>query len=169
MQNETSANANKRAKKELARRLQSADPGLEVVHPEAAGIDVGNASHYVAVRPDRDPEPVRRFECFTADLYRLAEWLRSCGVKMVAMQSTGVYWIPLYDILEEFGFEIFLVNARHTKNLPGRKSDVQESQWLLKLHTYGLLRNSFRPTSEIRVLRAYWRQRDQHVKTAAQC
>ena len=139
MRTETSAQANRRAKKELARRLRSADPGLEVVHPDAAGIDVGNGSHYVAVRPDRDPEPVRRFACFTADLYRMAEWLRSCGVKTVAMQSTGVYWIPLYDILEEFGFEVFLVNARHTKNLPGRKSDVQESQWLLKLHTHGLI------------------------------
>ena len=124
MRTETSANANKIAKKELARRLRSADPGLEVVHPDAAGIDVGNESHYVAVRPDRDPEPVRRFACFTADLNRMAEWLRSCGVKTIAMQSTGVYWIPLYDILEERGFEVFLVNARHTKNLPGRKSDV---------------------------------------------
>jgi hypothetical protein len=92
MPSKTSANAKKIAKKELARRLRSADPGLEVVHPNAAGIDIGNASHYVAVRPDRDPEPVRRFECFTADLYRLAEWLRSCGVKTVAMQSTGVYF-----------------------------------------------------------------------------
>jgi hypothetical protein len=92
MPNQTSENANNIGKKELARRLRSADPGLEVVHPNAAGIDVGNASHYVAVRPDRDPEPVRRFECFTADLYRLAEWLRSCGVKTVAMQSTGVYF-----------------------------------------------------------------------------
>jgi len=89
MRTETSRQANRRAKKELARRLRSADPGLEIVHPNAAGIDVGNASHYVAVRPDRDAEPVRRFECFTADLHRLAEWLRSCGVKTVAMQSTG--------------------------------------------------------------------------------
>jgi transposase len=85
------------------------------------------------------------------------------------MQSTGVYWIPLYDVLEEEGFEVYLVNARDTKNLPGRKSDVQESQWLLKLHTYGLLRNSFRPTSEIRVLRTYWRQRGEHVQTAGEC
>ena len=166
---EASANANKIAKKELARRLRSADPGLEVVHPNAAGIDIGNASHYVAVRPDRDPEPVRRFECFTADLYRLAEWLRSCGVKTVAMQSTGVYWIPLYDILEERGFEVFLVNARHTKNLPGRKSDVQESQWLLKLHTHGLLNNSFQPPSDIRVLRTYWRLRAEHATGMAIC
>jgi transposase len=126
-------------------------------------------AHYVAVRPDRDPEPVRRFECFTADLHRLADWLQSCGVKTVAMQSTGVYWIPLYEILEEHGLEVYLVNARHSKNLPGRKSDVQESQWLLKLHTYGLLNNSFQPVSEIRVLRTYWRQRGEHVRGAATC
>jgi transposase len=169
MPNETSANANKVAKKELARRLRSADPRLEVVHPNAAGIDVGNASHYVAVRPDRDLEPVRQFECFTADLYRMAEWLRSCGVTTVAMQSTGVYWVPLYDILEERGFEVFLVNARHTKNLPGRKSDVQESQWLLKLHTHGLLNNSFQPPSDIRVLRTYWRLRAEHATGMATC
>jgi hypothetical protein len=93
--------------------------------------------NYAAVRPDQDREPVRRFECFTADLHHLADWLQACGVKTVAMQSTGVYWIPLYEILEERGLEVYLVNARHTKNLPGRKSDVQESQWLLKLHTYG--------------------------------
>ena len=160
---------NRKARKELARRLQSENPGLEVVHPHAAGIDVGNGAHYVAVRPDRDAQPVRRFECFTADLYRLAEWLHSCGVKTVALQSTGVYWIPLYDILEERGFEVYLVNAQHTKNLPGRKSDVQESQWLLKLHTYGLLGNSFHPPSKIRTLRTYWRQRLQHVTGAATC
>jgi transposase len=129
----------------------------------------GNSAHYVAVRPDRDPEPVRRFECFTADLYRLSDWWKSCGVNTVALQSTGVYWIPLYDILEERGFEVYLVNARHTKNLPGRKSDVQESQWLLKLHTYGLLNNSFYPPSAIRTLRTYWRQRAEHVEGAATC
>ena len=160
---------NRKERKEWARRLQSEDPGLEVVHPHAAGIDVGNGVHYVAVRPDRDPQPVRRFECFTADLHRLADWLRSCGVKTVAMQSTGVYWIPIYEILEERGIQVYLVNARHTKNLPGRKSDVQESQWLLKLHTYGLLNNSFQPPSEIRVLRTYWRQRGEHVRGAATC
>ncbi len=160
---------NRKERKEWARRLQSEDPGLEVVHPHAAGIDVGNSAHYVAVRPDRDPEPVRRFDCFTGDLHRLADWLQSCGVKTVAMQSTGVYWIPLYEILEERGFEVYLVNARHTKNLPGRKSDVQESQWLLKLHTYGLLSNSFHPPAEIRVLRTYWRQRGEHVAGGATC
>ncbi len=97
------------------------NPGLEVVHSHAAGIDVGNGMHYVAVRPDRDPQPVRRFECFPADLHCLAEWLQRCGVKTVAMQSTGVYWIPIYEILEERGMQVYLVNARHTKNLPGRR------------------------------------------------
>src|ERR1700730_11110101 len=160
---------NRKERKEWTRRLQSEDPGLEIVHPHAGGIDVGEGMHSAAVRPDRDPQPVRRFECFTADLLRLADWLQRCGVKTVAMQSTGVYWIPLYEILEERGIQVYLVNARHTKSLPGRKSDVQESQWLLKLHTYGLLNNSFQPPSEIRVLRTYWRQRGEHVCGAATC
>src|ERR1700682_111439 len=159
----------RKERKEWTRRLQSEDPGLQIVHPHAAGIDVGNGMHYAAVRPDRDPQPVRRFECFTADLLRLADWLQRCGVKTVAMQSTGVYWIPLYEILEERGIQVYLVNARHTKNLPGRKSDVQESQWLLKLHTYGLLNNSFQPPAEIRVVRTYWRQRGEHVRGASTC
>ena len=140
---------------------------LEVLHPNAAGIDIGNAAHYVAVPPDRDTEPVRRFACFTQDVRALADWLKQCGIVTVAMQSTGVYWLPVYEVLVERGFEVFLVNARHTKNLPGRKSDVQECQWLMKLHTYGLLNNSFRPTEEICVLRTYWRQRDEHVKAAS--
>jgi transposase len=160
---------NRKQRKELARRLQAADPGLEVMHPNAAGIDVGNSAHYVAVRPDRDPESVRRFDYFTADLHRLADWLQQCGVTTVALQSTGVYWIPVYEILEARGLEVYLVNARHTKNLPGRKSDVQESQWLLKLHTYGLLRNSFHPPAEIRVVRTYWRQRGDHVHAVSTC
>jgi transposase len=160
---------NRKQRRELARRLQATDPGLEILHPNAAGIDVGNCAHYVAVRPDRDPDPVRRFDCFTADLQRLADWLQQCGVTTVAMQSTGVYWIPLYEILEARGLEVYLVNARHTKNLPGRKSDVQESQWLLKLHTYGLLRNSFHPSAEIRVVRTYWRQRGDHVRAVSTC
>jgi transposase len=163
------AELNRRQRKELARRLRVEDPGLEVMHPHAAGIDVGNSAHYVAVRPDRDPNSVRRFECFTADLHRLADWLQHCGVTTVAMQSTGVYWIALYEILDARGLEVYLVNARHTKNLPGRKSDVQESQWLLKLHTYGLLRNSFHPPAEIRVVRTYWRQRGDHVQGVSSC
>jgi transposase len=160
---------NRKQRKELARRLRVEDPGLQVMHPNAAGIDVGNSVHYVAVRPDRDPDPVRRFECFTADLHRLADWLVQCGVTTVAMQSTGVYWIPLYEILDRRGLEVYLVNARHTRNLPGRKTDVQESQWLLKLHTYGLLRNSFHPDAHIRVVRTYWRQRADHVHAISTC
>ena len=164
-----SSGQNRQQRHDLTRRLRSDDPGLDVIHPNAAGIDVGNSAHYVAVRPDRDPEPVRRFDGFTADLHRLADWLRQCGVTTVALQSTGVYWLPLYDILDARGFEVYLVNARHTKNLPGRKSDVQESQWLLKLHTYGLLRNSFYPSADIRVVRTYWRQRADHVRAVSTC
>lgn len=163
------SHSTRKQRKELTRRLQAADPGLAVMHPNAAGIDVGNSAHYVAVRPDRDPNPVRRFECFTADLHRLADWLRHCGVTTVALQSTGVYGLPLYDIRDARGFEVYLVNARHTRNLPGRKSDVQESQWLLKLHTYGLLRNSFYPSAAIRIVRTYWRQRADQVRAVSTC
>jgi len=148
---------NRTQRKELQQRLQAADPGLTVVHPDAAGIDVGNASHFVAVPAGRDPYPVREFGSWTADLHRMAEWLKCCGIGTVAIQSTGVYWIALQEILEEHGIEVYLVNARGTRNLPGRKSDVQECQWLMKLHTYGLLRNSFRPPEEIRAVRTVWR------------
>src|SRR5438445_13769728 len=110
---------NRKQRNDLARRLRTQDPGLDIVHPHAAGIDVGNSAHYVAVRPDRDPDSVRRFECFTADLHRLADWLVHCGVTTVAMQSTGVYWIPVYEILEAHGLEVYLVHDRHTKHLPG--------------------------------------------------
>src|SRR5215207_1084749 len=150
-------------KKRLLRNIATEDPGLDVVHPKAAGIDVGNSCHYVAVSPKLDKQPVREFGCFTQDLKRLAEWLVDRGIETVAMQSTGVYWIPFYDVLEEYGIRVFLVNAKHTRNLPGRKTDVQESQWLLKLHTYGLLNNSFRPPSQILKMRTYWRLRAQHV------
>jgi len=157
---------NRKQRREMMRKIQSDDLRLEVVHPDAAGIDIGNESHYVAVPPTRDSESVRRFGCTTAELKEMADWLKQCGIRTVAMQSTGVYWIAVYDILEEAGLEVYLVNARETKNLPGRKSDVQESQWLMKLHTYGLLRNSFRPSQEIRTLRTYWRQRNDLVRAA---
>jgi len=156
---------NRRERREMIRKMQSEDLSLEVVHPHAAGIDIGNESHYVAVPPTRDPQPVRRFGCTTAELKTMAEWLKQCAIRTVAMQSTGVYWIAVFDILEEAGLEVYLVNARETKNLPGRKSDVQESQWLMKLHTYGLLRNSFRPSRQIRMLRTYWRQRQDLVRS----
>jgi transposase len=140
---------------------------LEIVHPDAAGIDVGGSEHWVAVSSDRDPEPVRRFGCFTADLHEMAQWLVQKGVRSVALQSTGVYWMPLFEVLEQHGLEVYLVNARHTKNLPGRKSDVQECQWLLKLHAFGLLNNSFQPTDEIRIARTLWRQRGNLVAEAS--
>jgi transposase len=162
-----SGKLNRKQRKQLTRKLCSDDPGLEVVHQHVAGIDVGNESHYVAVAPGRDSEPVREFGSWTADLVKMAEWLQSCGVQHVVMQSTGVYWIAVYEVLEKAGFQVCLANARDTKNLPGRKTDVQESQWLLKLHTYGLLRNSFRPPEEIRMLRTMWRLRDRHVREAA--
>lgn len=152
--------------KDLVRRLYSDNPGLEIVHPNSAGIDVGNGSHFVAVAPDRDPQPVREFGGWTAALVQIADWLKSLAITHVVMQSTGVYWFALYDVLEKRGFQVCLANARDTKNLPGRKSDVQESQWLLKLHTYGLLRNSFRPPEQIRSLRTIWRLRDRHVADA---
>jgi len=160
---------NRRRKKKSGNEQQDWSVNLNVVHPNAAGIDIGNESHYVAVPPDRDAEPVRQFACFTEALQQMAAWLKSCGIDTVAMQSTGVYWLPVYEILTEEGLQVFLVNARHTKNLPGRKTDVQECQWLLQLHTFGLLNNSFRPPEEICVLRAYWRQRAEHVASASTC
>jgi transposase len=140
---------------------------LEIVHPDAAGIDVGGSEHWVAISPDRDAEPVRRFGTFTADLHEMARWLVEKGVRSVAMQSTGVYWMPVLEILEQHGLEVYLVNAQHTKNVPGRKSDVEECQWLLKLHAFGLLNNSYQPTDEIRIARTLWRQRGHLVAEAA--
>lgn len=157
---------NRKQRREMMRKIQCPDLNLEVIHPNAAGIDIGNESHYVAVPPVRDSQPVRRFGCTTAELKAMADWLKHCGIRTVAMQSTGVYWIAVFDILEAAGLEVYLVNARDTKNLPGRKSDVQESQWLMKLHTYGLLRNSFRPSQEVRTMRTYWRQRNDLVRAA---
>src|SRR5262249_10462858 len=153
-------------RRETMRKIQTEDLSLKVIHPDAAGIDIGNESHYVAVPPDRDSEPVRCFGCTTAEVRQMADWLKQGRMRTVALQSPGVYWIPVFDILEAAGLEVYLVNARETKNLPGRKSDVQESQWLMKLHTYGLLRNSFRPPQEIRTMRTYWRQRRDLVEAA---
>jgi transposase len=140
---------------------------LERINPNAAGIDCGSTEHYVAVPQDRDPTPVRAFKTFTADLHRLADWLVACGVTTVAMESTGVCWIPLYEILEARGVAVVLVNAQHVKNVPGRKTDVLDCQWLQQLHSVGLLRGSFRPTAAIAALRAYLRHRETLVQSAA--
>jgi len=144
-------------------------PELRHVHLNAAGIDVGAGSHYVAVPPGRDAEgrDVREFGAFTADLHALAGWLRRCGIETVAMESTGVYWIPLFELLAARGFEVRLVDPRQLKNVPGRKSDVLDCQWIQQLHTFGLLSTAFRPDDQICVLRSYLRQRAMLVTYAA--
>lgn len=140
---------------------------LQHLNQNAAGIDVGSRSHFVAVPEGTDDQPVREFSTFTDDLERLAQWLISCGVTTVAMESTGIYWIPVFEILELHGLDVKLVNARHVKNVPGRKSDVLDCQWLQQLHTYGLLRGAFRPVDQVCTLRAYVRQRATLVRSAS--
>jgi hypothetical protein len=130
----------------------------------AAGVDIGADSIYVARPPVPGTQPVRCFGAFTGDLQEIAKWLKQCHVTTVAMESTGVYWIPLYELLEKEGFKVCLVNARHLKNIPGRKTDVLDCQWLQQLHTYGLLQASFRPAAEICPLRAIVRQRNMLVR-----
>lgn len=139
-----------------------------ILQPDAAGADIGAEEIYVAVPADRDEEPVRHFPTFTQDLHRLADWLERCRIRTIAMEATSVYWIPLYEILEARGLKVCLVNARHVKHVPGRKSDVSDCQWLQYLHSVGLLRASFRPDPEIRVLRSYWRHRESLVQMASQ-
>jgi transposase len=140
---------------------------LSAINPMSAGIDIGSTFHVVAVHPDRDPTPVRTFKSFTGELHALAEWLKSCGIKTVAMESTGIYWIPVYEILEAKGFDVLLVNARDVKNVPGRKTDVNDAQWLQQLHEHGLLRGSFRPSEQVVELRSYLRHRERLVEYAA--
>lgn len=154
-------------RKRKARRAQEKHDALAVVNPNAAGIDIGSREHWVAVPPDRCEQPVRSFSTLTPSLHELGDWLHTCGITTVAMESTGVYWVPLYEILEARGIDVQLVNAHHVHNVPGRKSDVLDCQWILKLHTFGLLRGSFRPTAQIVALRTYLRQRDTLAEGAA--
>jgi len=159
---------NRKKSKSKTSPQKKKNPGLpaslECVNLNAAGIDIGSSEHWVAVGDDRDEQPVRKFEAFTADLYRLADWLEECGIDTVVMESTGVYWIPLFQILETGGFEVKLVNAKHVKNVSGRKSDILDCQWLQQLHTFGLLSGSFRPENDICVLRSYLRHRDNLIR-----
>lgn len=148
-------------------RGEKVTKALPLISTNAAGIDVGASAHYVAVPVGRDQQPVRRFGAFTEDLHALAQWLVRCGVETAAMESTGVYWIPLYQILEEYGLEVILVNARHVKHVPGRKSDVRDCQWLQRLHSFGLVAGSFRPEAKVCVLRSYMRQRAMLVRYTA--
>lgn len=140
---------------------------LNRINEHAAGVDIGAERHYVAVPPGSTENPVREFGVFTKDLYGIADWLKNCGVEAVAMESTGVYWVPLYEVLEERGFQVKLVDARKVKNVSGRKSDVLDCQWIQQLESYGLLRAAYRPADEIVVLRSYVRQREMLVKSAA--
>jgi transposase len=148
---------------QLARRDTPAAEA-RIVHPNAAGIDLGSHHHYVAVSADRDAEPVRRFGCLTPDLQEMARWLKGCGIETVAMEATGVYWIPVMQVLEEHGLEVSLVDARQAKNMPGRKTDVKDCQWLQQLHGWGLLTAAFRPTDAVCVLRSSWRHRKSLVE-----
>jgi transposase len=150
-----------------AKKKSVGSAGLPLVHPLAAAIDVGARIHVAAVGSGRDDEPVRTFGTFTDDLNRLADWFKTCGIKTVAMESTGVYWIPVFEILEQRGFEVLLVNARDAKHVPGRKTDVSDAQWLQRLHECGLLRASFHPKGDIAALRAYLRQRERLLDQAA--
>lgn len=143
------------------------DLTLHCLQPNAAGVDVGATQIHVSVPPDRDPQPVRCFATFTADLHAAADWLQNCQIDTVAMESTGVYWIPFFQLLETRGFKVFLVNARHVKNVPGRKTDVEDCQWLQYLHTVGLLRGSFRPDQAVCNVRSILRHRDGLVQMAS--
>jgi len=149
------------------RRRASLPRSLKAVNLDAAGIDIGSTFHFVAVPEGRADPAVRQFGCLTPDLHEMGKWLKHCGIVSVALESTGVYWIPVLQILEQYGIEAKLVDAYHVKNVPGRKSDVQDCQWLQRLHMYGLLRAAFVPEQPIAVLRSYWRHRVGLVEAAA--
>ena len=152
----------------MARKRRKKPDRLAVLQPDAAGIDIGARELYVAVPADRADKPVRSFPSFTRDLNELADWLEECSIRTVAMESTSVYWIPVYQILESRGIEVCLVNARYVKNVPGRKSDVSDCQWIQYLHSVGLLRASFRPPGEICAIRSLWRHRSSLIQMAAE-
>ena len=151
------------------RRKSKGTERLKVVNPDCAGIDIGKDRHFVAVDPERCAEPVRSFDGFTRDLKAMAAWLGSCGVKKVAMESTSVYWIPVYEVLERAGFEVLLVPPRMTKQIAGRKSDVLDCQWIWQLPSYGLLRGAFRPGDAVCPLRSYVRQAKRLIEDRARC
>jgi transposase len=156
----------KTRKKALTKKIVKLD-SLKQINLNAAGLDIGASEIWACVPEDRTETPVRAFPTFTTDLYALANWLAECGVKSVAMESTGVYWIPIYEILEARGLEVYLVNARHIKNVSGKKTDVLDCQWIQQLHTYGLLQGSFRPAEDLCALRAYVRHRDNLLRYRA--
>jgi len=140
---------------------------MRMIHPNAAGIDIGAKEIYIAIPEERGENTVRRFDCFTDDLHEAAKWMKKHHIESIAMESTGVYWIPIYQLFESYGFEQYLVNARHVKNVPGRKTDVKDSQWLQYLHTVGLLDSSYIPEDRVVVIRSLLRHRDSLIKTAS--
>jgi hypothetical protein len=146
---------------------QSSSVSLPVLFPDTAGIDIGSKSHFVAVPSERDNNPVREFSTFTADLHKMVNWLKECKIKTIIMESTGVFWIPAFELLESNGFDVKLVNARHVKNVSAHKTDVLDCQWLQQLGTFGLIKGAFRPADAILPLRAYLRQRDMLIKNAS--
>lgn len=148
-------------------KQQRKPAGLPIINSRAGGIDIGSRFHVVAVASDLCDEPVRTFQAFTSDLERMADWLVNVGVKTVAMESTGVYWVPAYEVLEDRGIEVVLANARESRSVPGRKSDINDAQWIQRLHACGLLKASFRPGREIAALRSYLRLRERHLDYAA--
>lgn len=148
-------------------KKSSTTAAIESINPNAAGIDVGSQRHYAAVPSGCAENAVRNFGCYTPDLEEMARWLLECGVTTVAMESTGVYWIPVFEVLSEHGLEVKLADVRHMKSVPGRKTDVVDCQWIQQLHSYGLLRGCFIPEPEIAVLREYWRHRQSLVESAS--
>ncbi len=155
-------------KRRVCRGKKGLRKGLERMNLKAGGIDIGSERHYVAVPGGTSEEVVRNFGCLTPDLHEMAKWLKECGVETVAMESTGVYWIPVAEVLESYGIEINLADTRQVKNVPGRKTDVSDCQWLQELHTFGLIRGAFRPDQELSQLRTYWRHRSRLTEFCAQ-
>lgn len=146
----------------------SSSNSLPILFPDTAGIDIGSKSHFVAVPSDRDSNYIREFSTFTANLHEMVNWLKQCKIKTIIMESTGVYWIPAFELLKSNGFEVKLVNARHVKNVSAHKTDVLDCQWLQQLGTFGLLKGAFRPANVILALRTYLRQREMLIKNASQ-
>jgi transposase len=149
------------------KKSSKSERDLRVVNPDAAGIDIGSVRHYVAIPEGRVGRTIENFGCVTAELERMANWLIGCGVSTVALESTGVYWIPVCEVLEDRGLEVVLVDPRQVKNVKGRKTDVEDAAWIQKLHSFGLLSAAFRPKAEMQVVRDYWRLRTHLVKDAA--
>lgn len=147
--------------------ISTENESIPVIEQNACGIDVGAESVFVCVPRDRDPNPIREFATFTADLRTMAEWLKKCGITKIVMESTGVYWIPVFEVLDEYKFDVKLANAHHVKNVPGRKTDVSDAEWLQRLHTYGLLNGSFRPADHVVKLRSYIRHRSSLMQRGA--